>query len=160
MSVAIRLENKNYYELLGVDRAASKEDIKRAYRDLTRIFHPDSNFYSDIIKDPITVRHIEIFEKLSVAYDTLSSDEARARYDATLLNGTLKEWDNEPSGNESKATDTQKPIRTDNLKQGFGAMARDTYDESAFEGLFTSPAEHTLKRWRFAQRFLKLFHLR
>ena len=42
-------KNKNFYELLGVPRDASKAQIKDAYKDVARVFHPDSNFYDEII---------------------------------------------------------------------------------------------------------------
>ena len=63
----------DYYELLGVGRDASSEDLKRAYRQLAREFHPDAN--------PNDAQAEAKFKEISEAYAVLSDDEARARYD-------------------------------------------------------------------------------
>ena len=64
---------RDHYEVLGVDRHASDEDIKRAYRDLARRYHPDSQ--------PDTPDAEERFKEISVAYETLRDPERRRRYD-------------------------------------------------------------------------------
>ena len=63
----------DYYELLGVDRGASIEELKRAYRKLAREFHPDANPNDETAEAK--------FKEISEAYAVLSDDEARARYD-------------------------------------------------------------------------------
>lgn len=63
---------RDYYEVLGVDRNASKEDLKRAYRRMARKFHPDVN--KDSGSD-------ERFKEINEAYEVLSNDSTRASYD-------------------------------------------------------------------------------
>lgn len=63
---------RDYYDVLGVQRNASKEDIKRAFRSLARQYHPDVN------KAPEAE---EKFKEINEAYEVLSDDEKRARYD-------------------------------------------------------------------------------
>lgn len=63
---------RDYYEILGVDRSTDKEEIKRAYRRLARKYHPDVN--KEAGAD-------ERFKEINRAYEVLSEQESRARYD-------------------------------------------------------------------------------
>ncbi len=67
-------DKKDYYEILGVDRNASKEEIKAAYRNLAKKFHPDLN------KDNPKLAE-EKFKEVSEAYEVLVDDDKKARYD-------------------------------------------------------------------------------
>lgn len=78
------ITGKNYYELLGVSRHATPDDIKEAFREIARVYHPDSKFYSEIIDEPISERDAEIFKAVTAAYNVLSNPEKRAEYDQTL----------------------------------------------------------------------------
>ena len=64
---------RDYYEVLGIARNASGEDVKRAYRKLAVKFHPDKN--------PDDTRAEEKFKELGEAYDVLMDEEKRAAYD-------------------------------------------------------------------------------
>src|ERR1700733_14704879 len=68
-----RTERRDFYEVLGVGRDATPEEIQRAYRKLARTHHPDVN------KDPAAERR---FADISEAYDVLSDPDTRRRYDA------------------------------------------------------------------------------
>ncbi|HYD32731.1 MAG TPA: J domain-containing protein [Azospirillaceae bacterium] len=61
------------YKILGLDRTASQEDIRKAYRRLAKKHHPDLNPGNTVAEDT--------FKKASAAYDLLSDPEKRARFD-------------------------------------------------------------------------------
>ena len=63
---------RDYYEILGVQRTAAKDDIKKAFRNLARQFHPDINKEADAESK---------FKEINEAYGILSDDDQRARYD-------------------------------------------------------------------------------
>ncbi|WEG14222.1 molecular chaperone DnaJ [Pullulanibacillus sp. KACC 23026] len=67
------MAKRDYYEILGVDRNASKEEIKKAYRKLARQYHPDVN------KDDPSAT--DKFKEAKEAYETLSDDQKKAHYD-------------------------------------------------------------------------------
>src|SRR3954447_6836813 len=66
-------ERSDFYEILGVSRDATAEDIQRAYRKLARTYHPDMN------KDPAAEGK---FKDIAEAYDVLSDPITRKKYDA------------------------------------------------------------------------------
>ncbi|HVS33744.1 MAG TPA: molecular chaperone DnaJ [Thermoanaerobaculia bacterium] len=67
------VEKRDYYEVLGVERGSSLDDIKKAYRKLAVRFHPDKN-----PNDPTAE---ERFKEAAEAYGVLSDEEKRSRYD-------------------------------------------------------------------------------
>ena len=63
---------RDYYEVLGLQKGASDDEIKKAYRQLAKKYHPDIN------KEPGAE---EKFKEINEAYDTLSDPDKKARYD-------------------------------------------------------------------------------
>jgi molecular chaperone DnaJ len=66
-------KKRDYYEILGVDKGASQDDIKKAYRKLAIKFHPDKNPDDPTAEDK--------FKEAAEAYSILSDENKRARYD-------------------------------------------------------------------------------
>jgi hypothetical protein len=66
------MEYKDYYKILGVDKTASSDDIKKAYRKLARKHHPDVN--------PGDKAAEERFKEINEAYQVLSDEEKREKY--------------------------------------------------------------------------------
>lgn len=66
------MEKRDYYEVLGVSKNATKAEIKKAYRKLAKEYHPDRNKGSDAEKK---------FKEISEAYEILSDDQKRSAYD-------------------------------------------------------------------------------
>src|SRR5689334_2879242 len=65
-------QSRDYYEVLGVSKTASGEELKRAYRNLAKKYHPDINKAPDAA---------DKFKEIQVAYDTLSDENKRRQYD-------------------------------------------------------------------------------
>ena len=76
----------NFYDILGIEKTSSCDEIKRAYKKLALIFHPDKN------KDPSCE---DTFKTITQAYNTLSDPVQRNMYDATIeihdLN-SIRDW--------------------------------------------------------------------
>jgi len=67
------MTKRDYYDVLGVSRNATKEDLKKAYRKLAMQYHPDRN--------PGDKEAEEKFKEAAEAYEVLSNDDKRAKYD-------------------------------------------------------------------------------
>ena len=71
-------DSKNYYKIMGLDKDANEKDIKKAYRRLALLHHPDKN--------PGNQEAEEMFKKISEAYQVLSDSEKRTEYNNTSIN--------------------------------------------------------------------------
>jgi molecular chaperone DnaJ len=67
------MSKRDFYEILGVSKNATKDEIKKAYRKQALKFHPDKN--------PGDKSSEEKFKEAAEAYEVLSNDEKRSRYD-------------------------------------------------------------------------------
>jgi curved DNA-binding protein len=67
------MDYKDYYKILGVDRKASDEEIRKAYRKLAKQYHPDYN--------PNNKQAEERFKEINEAYEVLSDSKKRSHYD-------------------------------------------------------------------------------
>lgn len=72
------MEFKDYYKILGIDKSASTDDIKKAYRKLAKKYHPDKN------PDDKTAE--AKFKEVSEAYEVLKDPEKRKKYDTLGAN--------------------------------------------------------------------------
>jgi len=95
---------KNYYQILGVNKTSSQEDIKKAYRQLASKYHPDkypdnSKFAQDMMK------------QINVAYDVLSDFEKKSAYDNWLGE------DNTMSSRETNNKKTQEKKSSNSKKR-------------------------------------------
>lgn len=71
--------NKNYYSVLGLDKNATKDDIKKSYRKLALVYHPDKNNGNKDSEDK--------FKSVNDAYQVLGDDKSKAQYDSQSPHG-------------------------------------------------------------------------
>jgi molecular chaperone DnaJ len=79
------MAKRDYYEVLGVGRGASPDEVKTAYRRLARQYHPDMNK-----ENPKAAE--EKFKELSEAYEVLADPEKRTRYDQLGFTGVQQDF--------------------------------------------------------------------
>jgi curved DNA-binding protein len=113
---------KDYYQTLGVERAASVDDVKRAYRRLARKYHPD------VSKEPDAEAR---FKEVGEAYEVLKDPEKRAAYDQLGANWRAGQDFTPPPGWESR-------FDGGDLGRGFAGQGFDFSD--FFESLFGGSA--------------------
>ena len=78
------MEYKDYYKILGVERSASQDEIKKAYRKLAVKYHPDKNPDDKVAE--------EKFKEISEAYQVLGNADSRKKYDE--LGANWKQYEN------------------------------------------------------------------
>lgn len=105
--------DKDYYKIMGVNKDASFQDIKTAYRKLARKYHPD------ISKEPNAE---ELFKEMGEAYETLKDPVKKAEYDRYLQN---KEFYQRPYNQESR-----------DFGEGKFQFQGSEFDSDLFESLF------------------------
>jgi molecular chaperone DnaJ len=116
------LAKRDYYEIIGVGRDASKDDIKKAYRRLAKKYHPDAN------KDNREEAE-ERFKELSEAYEVLMDDDKRVRYDRFGHDGVRADFG--PGGFR-----WQDFSHVDDISDIFGFDFADIFGGSIFDMFF------------------------
>ena len=82
------MSKRDYYEILGVEKTATADEIKKAYRKLAKKYHPDAN--SDNKEEAE-----KKFKEIAEAYEVLSDDTKRKQYDNLR---TCRNWPEELGG--------------------------------------------------------------
>lgn len=98
----------NYYDILGIDKSADKREVKKAYLKLAKVYHPDVNGNS--------VTHEDKFKLISEAYDTLSDESKRFRYDHGLTSFTPTTPQQKEQTSKKRTFSREQKIRRDEYK--------------------------------------------
>ena len=109
------MEYKDYYQIMGVARGASADDIKRAYRRLARKFHPDVSKEKDAEAR---------FKEIGEAYEVLRDPEKRAAYDALGTRKPGEEFRPPPDWQFDYDAETDAGAHSDFFEQLFGGLGR------------------------------------
>ncbi len=161
----VDLSDKSFYEILGVSFDASIDEIKEAYRGIARAYHPDSNFYDEILDNKKEIQDLgpdqDRFKQITEAYNTLINEERRKEYDKLFPKG-LRDWEDiernvsvdqfkivKEASNEDLVGTMYRPRKhTGTFTSGtFGSISRDEQEviesamDSALRGRSITPME-------------------
>ena len=106
--------DKDFYQILGVGKASTPEEIKRAYRKLARRYHPDAN--------PGDQSKAERFKGISEAYSVLSDPERRREYDEVRRMVAVGRIRSLPRGAGGRGAPFGGQVNLEDLLGGFGDL--------------------------------------
>lgn len=126
------MKYKDYYAVLGVERGASQDDIKKAYRRLARKYHPDVSKEADAE---------ERFKEVAEAYETLKDPEKRAAYDQLGRHQAGQEFRPPPDWESRFGAGGFEDIDLADLFAHFGAHPGGGFSRRASRADFAMPGE-------------------
>lgn len=112
---------QNFYDILGVDRKSTNDQIKQAYLKLAKKYHPDINKEKDAD---------EKFKNITLAYEALSNQKNRELYDASTGNDRMDKWNNWKDEEEFAKQDKAR-AKQDKYAGGF---YRNSYESNFWRG--------------------------
>jgi len=134
------MEYKDYYKILGLNKNASAEEIKKAYRRLAKQYHPDAN--------PGNKAAQERFKEINEANEVLSDPEKRRKYDQ--LGASYHQW--QRMGGDPRGFDWSQwagpggvHVEYGDLSDLFGGADFSDFFQSLFGGMGPSPRRHTTR---------------
>ncbi|WP_438347736.1 DnaJ domain-containing protein [Paenibacillus sp. FA6] len=104
----------NYYHVLGIGREAQAAEIKQAYRQLAKRYHPDTNQGSE--------EATERFKQIHEAYEVLSNESSRQEYDArssSTNSQQSQQHKNAPSGPSGRAKSNPAAFNPEQMRKQF-----------------------------------------
>ena len=122
---------RDYYEILGVTKDSSNEEIKKVYRRLARQYHPDLN--------PGNKEAEEKFKMIGEAYEILSDSARRSQYDQFSRYWQQRGFTGAKTAAKSKSWGTNRPSESSNLQDALYELNREVreyYAEDEDEDLF------------------------
>ncbi len=137
------MEYKDYYQILGVDKKASAEEIKKAYRKLAKQFHPDRNAGDKAAE--------EKFKQISEAYGVLNDPANRKKYDELGENWQQFEQSGPQNRGGSGSQGHQQYYYEGDINDLFGGGGASSGYSDFFEQFFGARAGSSQQRGRSRQ---------
>ena len=138
------MQYKNYYDILGVDKNTSADEIKKTYRKLAKQYHPDAN--------PGNKQAEEKFKDISEAYEVLSDDEKRKKYDTLGNNMNFRNFDPSKYRNYKTENRSDSSPFSDFFNVFFGKNAINLDDIFSGLGFGTASKAYTQREGEFDTR--------
>jgi len=129
------MEYVDYYKILGLDKSASTEDIKKAYRKLARKYHPDIN--------PNNKEAHKKFQEVNEANEVLSDPEKRKKYDQYG-----KDWKHAEEFEKARQQQKQRTYSGTGEEQFFGGGGEGNFSDF-FESLFGGGGRRERRETKF-----------
>jgi curved DNA-binding protein CbpA len=123
VSFILSMDSKGYYAILGVSEHSSYQEIKRAYRRLARLYHPDRNnscFAEDMIK------------KINASFEVLSDKEKRLEYNETGFNTIFHKNEGEVDSNNYYDNQDQAHYDDDENRKHSYSDSNDIYNDDDY----------------------------
>jgi curved DNA-binding protein len=120
---SLKMEFVDYYKILGLNKNATPEEVKKAYRKLARKHHPDLN--------PNDAAANKLFQQINEANEVLSDPEKRKKYDQYG-----KDWQHADQFEQARQSQRQQPFGG-GRQQPFGSGGQQFYSEGFEEGHFS-----------------------
>ena len=117
---------KTYYQILEVDKKASQEEIKSAYRRLAMLYHPDKNQLPEAE---------ELFKKIAEAYSVLADPSQRKQYDLDNEPRTVLRRQKQEQMWQIIREQRQREVRTNQMLWEFQEQERIKYKEREQEAM-------------------------
>jgi curved DNA-binding protein len=117
------MEYKDYYKILGVDKNATTDEIKKAYRKLAKKYHPDKNPDNKLAE--------EKFKEVNEANEILSDSEKRRKYDKLGSN-----WNNSQNAGSEFDNWFRNYSSAKSPRQEYSGNFKDIFDDFTFSDLF------------------------
>lgn len=152
------LQHQDYYEVLGLQQEAPRDEIKRAYFRLAKEYHPDRHFQSGL---EVLTPHLEtLFRRITEAYDTLLMERKRKDYDMELTMKKFKGRREEPAGSSmsGQVQQGQQALQKGDFKTAayyFEAVVRAVPDKAAYHALLAKTLTQLPGRQRDAETHYK-----
>ena len=154
--------DKNLYEVLGVEKTASAEQIKKAYKKLAQQYHPDMHATAS---DEVKSIYEEKFKEINNAHEILSNPEKRAEYDTDLAYEEIKKTADYQDSNYETGNSYSKSTTSQNHAQYYAEAYNDWDDEpfsmaNELKEIFSETKEKYKQAWQEIRKDEKKFSLK